>query len=842
MMVSLGTAVRGTDVRSFMETHCIDCHDTDARKGDFDMEPLLKVAHVTAESSKEWARIVARLEAGEMPPPKRERPPAADLEVALQWTKQGLAEETRARRATAGMAMRRLNRLEYENTMRDLLGIETRFRALLPEDGSAEGFDTVAEALRISPVHIQRYMAAADLAIDSAIMRGEKPVATTHRFLFTHAKEQPFIQRNQQSSHGPMIRVYGEELRFYNEPGFDFPIFVKQFSDHTKKQPGRYRIRVAARTINGMGHQTVLEVRTARDTQRAGVDSLGWFEVPDQDAPQVVELEAWFDRGESLVIAPYRLNDLRRQLGFSQYAQDGDDMKTPGGPGLGVAYIEVEGPLVDRWPSAGHELLFGGLKTKPFKKLPKEVLTPGALERLRTGGALTPVSDQPAADAERLLRGFLPKAFRRPVAGAEIKPYLALVQGHLARSECFESAMRAAYRAALCSPDFLFLMSGPGLLDDHALASRLSYFLWRTAPDDALRSVADRGELHDADVLRRETERLLKSPRSRAFVEDFLDQWLHLRDIDATQPDKLLFPEFYVMEGGRNARADLFLRHAMLEETRLFFTDLLTSNSSTLHLLDSDYTFANNRLATYYDLPAVKGLDMQRISLPKTSPRGGVLTQASVLKVTANGTRTSPVVRGVWVLENILDRKPPAPPANVGAIDPDTRGSTTIREQLAKHQSSASCASCHRQIDPPGFALESFDPAGRWRTAYRSFDGVEAVKKRWPQPPAALGQTLKGRDLLGKPSYLDGQPVDATGELLDGRRFNNIRELKKHLLGEPHVFVRCLASKMLTFATGRPTEPGDLLALDQLTAESAKQDHRLRELVHAVIASELFGQ
>jgi hypothetical protein len=330
--------------------------------------------------------------------------------------------------------------------------------------------------------------------------------------------------------------------------------------------------------------------------------------------------------------------------------------------------------------------------------------------------------------------------------------------------------------------------------------------------------------LHKPDVLRHETERLLASPRSQAFVTDFLDHWLHLGDIDATMPDKDLFPEFYeILE---SSKVDGLLRASVVAETRMFFSDLLTRDASLLQLIDSDFTYLNDRLAELYGLPPVDGVAMRRVTLPPDCIRGGVLTQASVLKVTANGSRTSPVLRGAWVLDNILGRPPNPPPPNVGTIEPDTRGSTTIREQLAKHQNSETCAACHRQIDPPGFALECFDPVGQFRDFYRTTEAGEIVK----------GKTIEGIRL----TYRKGAAVDASGKLLDDTTFSGPREFKKLALMQSHAIARCLAAKLVTYSTGNRTEPGDLLALDAIVDAAKKHNYGLRTLIVEVVQNELF--
>jgi hypothetical protein len=801
------------NTHQFLETNCYDCHDSDKQKGKFRMDNLESLD--PSEAAKKWGRIISRLEAGEMPPPKKPRPPQAETSDVLTEIKVTLAAEAKARRGEGRARIRRLNRLEYENTVRDLLGITTPLQDLLPEDDLADGFDTAAAALSISPVHIQRYIEAAETALQAALVRGARPEVVKRTLSFSNEKEQKGYALTHPNNK-PMIHVRDGSLHFFSEPHIEVPIQSFQFAEMTKAVPGRYRVRVSAFTHDVQGRSLAFAMKTTRSKKL-----FGYFDAPASQ-PGVVAAEHWFGPGDTVIIAPYLLNKARRERKLSQYpAKDGTP---PQGLALGIEWIEVEGPLHDAWPPVGHQRLFGDVELKPLKELPKGMVLPGPLQPLRYSDKLTPVSGNPEVDAKRLLTGFLARAFRRPVTAEEVAPYLAIAARHWEQKESFESAMLEAYQTALCSPDFLFLVEEPGPLSNHALASRLAYFLTRSAPDDALRAVADRGELRNPAVLRRETERLLTSPRSQAFVNDFLDHWLHLRDLDATMPDKELFPEYY--EIVFSSKVDGLLRESIASETRLFFTELLKTDGSLLQLIDSDFTYLNSRLAEFYGLPAVEGVQMRRTALPADSVRGGVLTQASVLKVTANGSRTSPVLRGAWVLDNIIGRPPPPPPPNVGAIEPDTRGSTTIREQLAKHQNSETCASCHRQIDPPGFALEAFDPVGQWREAYRTTETGKEVKL----------VNVEG----GKVKYRIGAAVDASGSLLDDSRFAGPKEFKKLALRQSDAVARCIAAKLVTFSTGHHTEPGDILALDAIVASAKKNHYGLRTLLHGVIQSELF--
>jgi hypothetical protein len=377
--------------------------------------------------------------------------------------------------------------------------------------------------------------------------------------------------------------------------------------------------------------------------------------------------------------------------------------------------------------------------------------------------------------------------------------------------------IRAPLRAMFSSPQFLFHAGQPGPLDDHALASRLSYFLWKTLPDAELTRLANEKKLTQPKVLTAQVERMLDDPRSNRFINDFLDGWLHLSDIDATTPDPTLYPEF-----------DDQLRQAILAETRLFLRELLAKNLPAHHFIKSDFTFLNRRLARHYGIGKITGEEMRRVKLPANSPRGGLMTQASILKVTANGTLTSPVKRGHWVLASLLGT-PPQPPPPVDAIEPDIRGAVTIRETLAKHRDVASCASCHQHIDPPGFALESFDPIGGFRQRYRTPGKGDWTKQRYL---AAYH--------LGQPLYRWGLHVDATGTTADGKTFNGIRHFRDLLLEHEEQVARNFVSQLITYATGAEVQFADRSEVERILAVNKTKGYPVRDLFHAVVQSRLF--
>ena len=427
-------------------------------------------------------------------------------------------------------------------------------------------------------------------------------------------------------------------------------------------------------------------------------------------------------------------------------------------------------------------------------------------------------SAAPREDAERLLRSFLGRAYRRPVADDEVRRFLALFEDQFRKGAGFTRSLLAAYTAVLASPGFVFVDEKPGRLDDHALAMRLALFLWNSTPDDTLRALADRGELGKPDVLRAQAERMLDDPKSRRFVEAFTDYWLDLRKIDDTAPSTTLYNDYEL---------DDPLKLASVEETRLFFAELLRADLPSRNVVDSDFTFLNGRLAEHYGIDGVSGVHFRRVKLPEGGLRGGLMTQASVLKVTANGTTTSPVLRGHWITERILGLDTPPPPPTVEAVEPDIRGAVTIRQQLEKHRTNVSCASCHSKMDPPGFALESFDVMGGYRERYR------AVSEK---VPAVKGFGINGQAF----AFHHALPVDSAGTLPDGRPFQDVRELKKMLVQDERPIARNLARQLTVFATGAPVRFSDREAIEALLDATRDGRYGVRSIVHAIIQSDLF--
>jgi hypothetical protein len=745
-------------LRPFLQKHCGDCHMEGTAKGglDLDQAPLdLK----DAETLRRWVRLHDRVRDGEMPPPKSGRVEAAEKAAFLEALAGPLR---RADRARSKVVFRRLNRTEYENTLRDLLGVHVDVRELLPEDATLHGFDTMGEALAASAELVSAYLEAADLALDAAFGPDKEPKKIRIRF--------PLLQ-DVKSHVGNLFRETPEGVALFSS-GY-CPSAVRSFRP---QDPGSYRVRIHAKGIQS--EQPVVMSVHAGDVivHRRPFHLVGHWELPT-DRMTVVEFTERFGRYDTFHPKP-----------FGTAGSGKHDHK---GAGIVIGEIEVEGPL-EAWPPPSRSALLGGID--PIK---------GSIE-----------------DARTALARFVPKAYRRAVPPAALEAPLALVKAALDAGKPYREALRAGLKGVLVSPEFLFRKEPAGKdgrIDDDALAARLSYFLWSTMPDEALRAAAASGALRTAEGLRAQTERMLADPRARAFTRNFTGQWLGLRDIDFTEPDKKLYPEF-----------DELLKASMVAETEATFDEILRGDRSLLEFVQADWAMLNRRLARHYGIPGVEGLELRKVALPPDSPRGGVLTQGAVLKVSANGTNTSPVIRGVWVLDRILGRPAPPPPPGIPAVEPDIRGTTTLRAQLDKHRNVATCAGCHSQIDPPGFALENFDVIGGWRDRYRSLGAGDKVDQ------------YVDRHANVRVQYRLGPPVDAAGTLPGGEAFKGIREFKALIVKDADGLARALAGKLLAYALGRGVGFSDREELARLAAAVKPRNYGFRSLIHEITASGAF--
>jgi hypothetical protein len=820
-------------VRSFVERHCVECHDPELKKGGLDLSTLpydLKASSVFST----WVKVCDRVAAGEMPPKKKAKPAASELRTFTNTLSSALFSADRERIRHEGRAtQRRLNRYEYEQTLRDLLTLPyLEVKSFLPEDSEAYGFNKAGDALDVSHVQMARYLSAAEFALREALAsQAIRPITTTNRFytwdqgaffgaiklegplnrrtfplvgydlqrelmaMDSPKRGSPDTERRDQEALAVVVSTYEPtEIRFNK---FHAPV------------SGKYRLRFCAYSIwmgpkyteVTPGHQSE-PITIYADTPPRLLRKLGSFDVAPE--PTICEMEVYLLAGETIRPDAARL-----------FRSRPPDHKNPlagpnGMPGVAFRWMEVEGPFFDHWPPAGHQLMFADL---PLRDSPHSAK--GNHETSRHDVIVE--SKNPEQDAAKLLRRFMEAAYRHPIQKSDVDRFLSVVRCALKSGQSFTDSMIAGYTAVLSSPGFLYFNEKPGRLDDWALAERLSYFLWNSCPDRELRELARCNELHRRKVLEQQTERLLNDARSRQFVDSFLDYWLDLRFIAGTDPDVELYPEYQL---------DDLLVESMIDETQLFFAELIQRNLGITNLVDSDFAILNARLAAHYSIEGVEGVTLHPVTLPKNALRGGLLTQASVLKVTANGTTTSPVKRGAWITARLLGKPPPPPPPSVPALEPDIRGATTIREQLAKHRSQETCAACHRTFDPVGFALESFDVMGGWRERYRSVGSGDPVK----------GVGHNGLNF----HYSLGPSIDAGGELPDGRKFQDVVELKRLLLKDEEQLARNLAQQLAIYATGAPMQFSDRPQIAQLLAKSRSEGYGVRTLIREIVQSDLF--
>jgi hypothetical protein len=803
-----------------IDKSCLECHDKDNTKGSLDLTAL--PFDLTNPSTRDrWIRIYDRVEKGEMPP-KPEDLPQADRAALVKSLSTSIFNADHADILAHGRGpLRRLNRDEYEQNLRDILQLpDLDIRDILPEDREGHRFNKTTEMLDMSRVQLVAYLDAAEAALHAATTTESAPPALTkYRAVGTDLfpgpvtfgnREAMFFARDNKAmdfkgkgdpSEKNSAKNETIELALFRAASWPYLGTPKHF---TAKRTGNYKVRFSARAVLQQPGYVITPATqpvpmTFRTRKPAGVDIIN--EVHDaggiidiQPTKQVFETTVRLREGEAI---EYSLLGLPMPLAMNPNGSAPSYRYPPfpegGQPGVAVQWLEIEGPLESQtWPPPSHRVLFDdlGVEVKP---------------------------KDPQQDAKRLLRRFVKLAAREPVPEEDLKMFDALIQTQLTKNAPFSEAMLAGYKAFLASGDFIYVRE-PMKADDHfAIASRLSHFLTNSRPDAKLMDLAQRKQLRDPQILRSETDRLIASAGFDRFVKNFTDCWLNLRHIRRDDPDIRLFPEY---------RFDEYLVESMERETRTFFTAMIRENLPASVLVKADFAFANDRLAKHYQLPPLTGSTMRKVPLPKDSPLGGLLTQAAVLKVSANGTNTSPVVRGAWVMERLIGQPPPPPPTSVPAVEPDIRGAKTIRDLLALHTKSKSCAACHARFDPVGLALENFDILGGWRTHYR---GLEE------------GQRITGIDRAGHSySYTLATPVDTTGKLLDGRTFTNITDLKTLIAADPRQLARNLLHQFTIYATGTPVRFSDRPEIESLLNTCAKDNYRVRDLIHALIQSRIF--
>jgi mono/diheme cytochrome c family protein len=830
-------------VKAFIAKNCTACHRPPSPPLGIDLTTLTFDLN-DVDTFGRWVRIHDAVRDGKMPPGGRNLLKEADRAAFVSAVAEPLIAFENLRAATEGRAvLRRLNRYEYENSIRDLLSAPwLQLKDSLPEDGLDHHFNKSGEALDVSYVQMSAYMEAAEHAIRLVVTAANQPevqqryyardqkrfIGRMHYSPFNHSPERGMIPVLGFDAQAEVLKEkvpvsVGEsdpktrELEAFATPASTFNGNDYSFDQFTSPVGGRYHLRFNAYsiwigTIFGGGSSAAnpnrtpwwhtdrektsrgrtIEPVTIYALRRGGEKRLlGSFDVGPEPANH--DIDVYLLPDEQIMPDASRL--FRSRPGFT----GSPDATEAGMPGVAYRWMEVDGPVKDAQSSEGLHRLFGNFPASWNNK-----------------GQLS-VTPSAAGDAVQLLRQFMAAAYRRPLREQEVQRYVGIIQDQVKKNVQFADAMIAGYSAVLCSPGFIYLEEQPGRLDPYALVSRLSYFLWNGPPDTELRQLAANGTIERPDVLRAQTDRLLDDRRSRDFVNAFLDYWLDLKTISNNTPDVTLYPDYYL---------DDLLTESSLQETQLFFHYLLEKNLPARNIIQSDFTFLNSRLARLYGLPPVESVALRKVALPADSVRGGLLTQASILRLTANGTTTSPVLRGVFVLDRILGDPPPPPPPGVPALDPDTRGAVTIRQQLDKHRSIQSCAVCHTRIDPPGFALENFDVVGAWRDKYRSTDEGEPVK----------GVGKNGFDF----TFKLGKPVDASGKLANGETFGDVIELKRLLLKDDRQIARNVVGQFLTYGTGASVEFADRAEVERILDAAEHDGYGVRTIIHQIVQSDLF--
>ena len=731
-----------TQIAPFLKKHCLECHGADAAEGgialhNFDSEKSVQKAR------KVWEKVLPMLQIEAMPPVEegRERPTHDDFLAVTSWLEDKLYNiDCKLERDPGRVTVRRLNRAEYNNTVRDLLGVDFEPANDFPSDDVGYGFDNIGDVLSVSPLLMEEYL-------DAAEKISEKVISTADP-----AKSRKVRYAGKQLKPGGAAEDQGE---FYgiNSTG-------NVTAEHKFPRDGEYLLR--ARAAADQAGTELAKMEFAIDGKPVQT-----FEVKGRREPDEYEFQLRLSPGSHKFTAAFT-NDF-----YDPKATRGKDRN------LYISWLEVAGPLdvrEDDLPESHRKLIVA-----------------------------TPTATRPLPEAAREnLRPLMRRAFRRLVTDDEINRFVPLVESAVSQGETFERGMQFALQGVLCSPNFLFRVEADANPNDpkarheispFELATRLSYFLWSSMPDDELLALAEKNELRKPDVIQQQVKRMLKDQRSGALVENFALQWLNLRSLDELTPDPEKFPDYSPQ-----------LRDDMLRETTKFFEHVLREDLSTLELLGGKYTFVNERLAKHYGIAGVNGDEFRKVPLDGASGRAGLLTQASILTVTSNPGRTSPVKRGKWIMENILGTAPPPPPPNVPSLEETQKAQpgASLREQLKLHRENAICNSCHRQMDDLGFGFEHFDAIGRWRDR-------------------------------------DGQhDVDASGILPSGDKFNGSTELIAILKGRSKQFSRCLAEKLMTYAIGRGLEYYDRCAVDKLLDTHAADSYRFSTLITQIVLSEPF--
>lgn len=826
-------------VQPFFRQHCERCHSQKKAEGEFRVD-LLTPGFGDLVNRGHWSEVVNVLNGHEMPPEDEPQPSVDSAAAVIDWVTENLAREERARRNSA-IVLRRMNRDEYRNTIRDLAGVDVDVSGF-PQDPSAGGFDNNGQTLSVSPLLLELYYRATGKILDKALVTEPQPPTLKWRF----EPESGDSDSNRVVYDGQRLIVNGGKSRVEGDfkvmhhESWDRHLNIRDFA---LPHAGRYILRIRATGKVPTREEVVESAETylrkrLDDQMKENPKGEKWHRQGYEETLKHFRTDPMYDygpprlkvtqtlAGQPRVITEFDVdasgNEFRNyeipvdfttdRAGFEviyAYAiprelenfwfQTGDNFARPE---AWVDWIELEGPINLQWPPESHRRI---MLSENFDTAPGDAM------RRRP-------------EAERIVETFLKRAFRRPVSKDELADKMRLYDAAAAMDGSLIEAIRPALAAVLVSPNFLYLAepsTDSGIadatgavseapnhrhrLDQYQIASRLSYFLWSSMPDDRLFSLASENKLTNPAVLESEVDRMLADPKADAFVENFAGQWLGLREVGANPPAEDLYPRY-----------DRHLEQSIVGESQAFFAEILREDLSVMNFVASDFVVINERLGRYYGIPGVRGDHFRRVDVPKSVHRGGVVTQASVLSITSNGTRTSPVKRGTWVMKNILGIDPGLPVANAGDISPKVPGidKATVRQRLEIHRTLPQCARCHNKIDPLGFALENFNAAGAWRDRE--------------------GFGYKGRIDRNDPL------IDASAKMIDGTEFVGVDGLQKVLLKQEDLFLKCLSGKLMTYALGRELGVADAPFVNQAVDHMNSNGDSLRSLIRWIVKSEVF--
>ena len=776
-----------------LTANCVRCHGGDAPKAKLNLSGERTLDRLRKDSAL-WFRVMERVEEGSMPPATATPLGPADKQVIAAWVRAELTDSLSDQVRKEGRSkFRRLSRNEYANTVQDLFGIRPPVVRLLPSEGRIDGYDKLSAALPFSSAGTAGTLKITEDLLSRLLNPpSPKQQGRTYR-LWAFRSEQ---------SNGHILELPDDWKVSFNTDTTSGPLRKERSGFPGPRVPGVHRLRLSVYAYQTdkplafgiyVGH--VFAYPQVLDLDKV-------LEAPP-GKPVVLETEVYLRTGRD---SDLPTDDGIRLIPFGLGVQVPKNTLASNckGPGLAaVQWVDVEEPEMplpgDRWLCAD--------------------MTPAFRDNFLRPGATLKNAKLPTDDITTVLRNTFRRVgarlYRRDLTEAELAAALDRFRKDIEGGVPLSTAFRDELANLMTAPDFLAVVEQPGPLTDFALASRLAYFLWNSTPDDELLEVARTKRLTDPKVLRAQTERLLNDPRAQRFVNDFVDQWLGLWGIDNTTPDRDLYPEY-----------DDLLKISSVMETRASFQRMLSKNLSVREFVAPQWALVNGPLAKLYGLSGVSGIEFQEVRLPADSPFGGIWTQAATMKVTANGTLTSPVKRGVWVAERLLGIPIPPPPANIEPVEPDTRGAKTLREQLALHAGKGSCRACHARFDSFGFALESFDVMGNFRTKHRVADPDFAKL-----PPARRPNQARWRE---------GLPVDCSGVTPDGKVFADVRELRQMLASKPEQLARGVTRHLITYATSEPATQLDQRTIDAIAKGASGDDYGLRSLVHGVVQSELF--